>query len=245
VLLDSRGGPERVLRHPAGFLAAEVAWAPDGSTFAACFETAGGAVLEIRPLGGTGLHGDGLCFPTWVDGRGLAAARLSPLSIELAGETVLGPGEIAVLLPELPEGARREVSALGAGGEGELAAALVVVNERRRLPFSGLVAVLSQEGSATVTLPDGALPTALGLAPDGTALWFFDAGEGRAVVVSYPGGEPVDSFPQARWVAWAPSGRFVAAATGDGVEIMTWPELERVAVVPVAATDLSWTSSSG
>lgn len=244
VLLEGRAGEGRVLRHEPGFLASELSWAPDSLAFAGCFAAAEGAVLDVRPLDGAGLHGAGLCFPAWVD-EGLAAAKLNPLSIELGGETVLGPEAIAELLPDVPEGARREVSALG-GGSDRLAVSLVVLSEKQVFPSAGVLAVLSEDGSLgrPVDLPERALPTAIAVAPGGDALWYLDAAEGRVRVVLLPGGEPVSSFPRARLAAWSPSGRYVAAATDEGIAVLAWPGLSPVTVVPVVANDVSWTRSS-
>ncbi len=243
VLLEGRAGEGRVLRHEPGFLASELAWAPDSLAFAGCFAAAEGAVLDVRPLDGAGLHGAGLCFPVWVD-AGLAAAKLSPLSIELGGETVLDSEAIAGLLPDVPEGARREVSALGGGG-GRLVASLVVLSDRQVFPSSGVLAVLSENGlvGRPVHLPERALPAAIAVAPGGDALWYLDAAEGRVRVVLLPGGEPVSSFPRSRFAAWSPSGRYVAAATKEGIAVLAWPGLAPVTVIPVVANDVSWTES--
>lgn len=244
VLFEGRGGLGTVVRHEPGFLASELAWAPDGQTFAACLGTGKGATLDVRPLEGAGLHGEGLCFPAWAGGRGLAAVELRPLSVTLAGEPVLDRDAMAELLPSVPSQAHREVSALAGGTDGQLAVALVAVSDTRLLPFLGVLVVVSREGSIELAaeLAEGVLPTAVGFAPDGSALWYLDAGTGAARVISIPSGGPAE-VPEARWLAWSPSGRYLAAATEEGLVVSSWPGLERIAVIPVVANDISWTRS--
>jgi hypothetical protein len=243
VLIEGRAGTARVIAHTPGFLASEPAWSPDGLTFAACFGTREGLVTDLRPLDSAGLSANGLCFPAWTD-RGLAATRVDPLSIELDGETVLGTNELEKLLPSVPEEAHREVSALGAGPGDRLAVAVVAVSETRALPLSAALAVVSGQGAIefSARLTRDTLPAAIGSSPDGTALWYLDAGRGVAVLLELPGGRRRGPY-NARWFSWSPDGRYVAAATDQGIELSTWPEGEELAVVQVKASSLTWTRS--
>jgi WD40-like Beta Propeller Repeat len=243
VLIEGRAGAGRVIAHTAGFLVSEPAWAADGLTFAACFGTRKGLVTDLRALDGAGQSGNGLCFPAWAE-LGFAAARIDPPSLELGGETVLGAKDLEKLLPSVPEDAHREVSALGAGPGDRLAVAVVAVSAARALPLSAALAVVSRVGAIefSARLTRDTLPAAIGLSPDGTALWYLDAGKGVAVLLNLPGGRrrvPYD----ARWVSWSPDGRYMAAATDQGIELSTWPNGEELAVLQVKAASLTWTRS--
>jgi hypothetical protein len=236
-----RGLPGRVVRHPAGFLSSELAWAPDGNAFSACFVTGKGTVIEIRPLGGTGLSGEGLCFPAWAK-SGLAAARLEPVSVEFAGETVLDAEDVGQLLHPLPDGSRHEVTALAAGPGDRLAVALAVVSGGGPVAEPGVLAVLAPGGIVERTFrlgPDERVQ-AIRFAPDGGGLWWADARGAQTTAFTLEG-EAVDALPPTRWLAWSPSGRYVALAGEDGIEIRTWPRGDTVGTLPIVPNDLSWT----
>jgi hypothetical protein len=89
-------------------------------------------------------------------------------------------------------------------------------------------------------LPPDRLPTAIGLAPDGSAFWYFDAARSTAVLVRLPGGQRPEPF-DAHWLSWSPDGRYLAAATGRGIVLSRWPDGEEIAVLPVQALDVTWT----
>jgi hypothetical protein len=62
------------------------------------------------------------------------------------------------------------------------------------------------------------------------------------VLVRLPGGRQIEPFG-ARWFSWSPDGRYLAAATRDGIALSRWPGGEEVAVLPVEASDVTWTRS--
>ena len=240
---DRRGEDEVVLGHSPGFLGSELSWNPFGSTFAVCFETRRGAVVDVIAPGQTIGTLEGACSPAWLSDGRLAVARSSPLSIEVDGRVVLDRKEVAELLPSVPRGATRAVSALGAG-DGRVVAGLVAVSGKRLLPYTASLVILTDSGEIefTAQLSPDTLPAAVGLSPDGRALWYFDGGERTAVIIAVPGGSRLLPFG-ARWVAWSPDGRYLAAATGEGIVISSWPDGDRVAEVPVVANDVSWSRS--
>jgi hypothetical protein len=127
------------------------------------------------------------------------------------------------------------------GGD-RLAAAFVAVTGKQLLPEAAAVAVVTTAGEIVFSapLPPDRLPTAIGLAPDGSGLWYFDAARSAAVLLQLPGGrqrEPIG----ARWFSWSPDGRYLAAATRDGIVLSRWPDGDDVAVLPVRASDVTWT----
>jgi hypothetical protein len=156
---------------------------------------------------------------------------------------VLGPRGFDGLLPTAPRKATRGVSALAASGE-RLAGAFVAATGKRLLPEAASVAVITLAGEVefSAVLPSDRLPTAIGLAPDGSALWYFDAAGSRAVLLALPGGRQLQPFG-ARWFSWSPDGRYLAAATAEGIVVSRWPDGEEVAVLPVQAGDVTWTRS--
>jgi hypothetical protein len=232
-----------VISHTPGFLSSEIAWNADGAAFAVCIGTRKGTVVDIvTPGAGTSTLADA-CVPAWLpDGR-LAVMRSRPVSIEVGGKRVLGPRAFDALLPTAPEDATRAVSALAAGG-GRLAAALVATTRERLLPEAAALAVMTEAGEIgfSAVLPQDRLPTAIGLSPDGSALWYFDAARSNAVLLRLPGGQRPAPF-DARWLSWSPDGRYLAAATGRGIVLSRWPGGEEVAVLPVQASDVTWTRS--
>ena len=241
---DRRGEDEVVLGHSPGFLGSELSWNPFGSTFAVCFETRRGAVVDVIAPGQTIGTLEGACSPAWLSDGRLAVARSRPLSIEVDRRVVLDRTQAAELLPSIPRGATRAVSALGAG-DGRVVAGLVAVSGKRLLPYTASLVVLTDSGEIefTAQLSPDTLPAAVGLSPDGQALWYFDAGERTAAIIAVPGGSRLLPFG-ARWLAWSPDGRYLAAATGEGIVISSWPDGDRVAEVPVVANDVSWSRSS-
>jgi hypothetical protein len=236
-------GAAPVIGHTPGFLASEIAWNADGSTFAVCIGTRNGTVVDIVTPGTGSSTLDGSCFPAWLpDGR-LAVSTSRP-SLEVGGEQVLGPRGFDDLLPTAPKDATRAVSALAAGSD-HLAVALVAATGKRLLPETAALLIMTVAGEIefSALLPPDRFPSAIGLAPDGGAFWYFDAARSSAVLVQLPGGRRREPF-DARWFSWSPDGRYLATATKDGIVISRWPEGEEVAVLPVQATDVTWTQSA-
>ena len=239
-LRASSAAPTEPGARTEGLLGSELVWSGDGGIYAVCLGTRNGPVVELVGLNGERAVAEGACSPGWLaDGR-LALARPGTPSVEVEGTVLLGPGEIGELLPSVPRGARRTVSALGADG-GRIAVGLVVVDGMRPLPHHGALAVLGEEGTLlfAASLRPDTLPAAIALSPDGSALWYHDAGKGTATILSLPGGRRFPPFG-AGWVAWSPSGRYLAATSPDGIVLSAWPEGERIAVVPVLARDVAW-----
>lgn len=234
------GGAERLVRHTPGFLGAELAWSPDGAVAAACFGGERGPVLDL-------LYADraralrGLCAPAFTGSGRLAAAVPSPPRVVVGGRLVLSPAQAASLLRGAPARAATVVSALAAGG-GRIAVGLTAVTRRSYVPATAALAVLSGGGRLLLALPLGrALPSAIGLAPDGTALWYLNALDGTAHLVGLPAGRALPA-PAARRYAWSPSGRYLAAATDDGLLVRAWPSGQQVARLPLAVSDLGWSA---
>jgi len=230
-----------VLEHTPGFLGSEVAWAPDGAAFAVCIGTRDGTVVDFVQPGFASIPIADACFPGWHPYGSLALVPSGPAQIVVEGKTLLGRKDVARLLPTIADGARRAVSAVFGDARG-LAVALVVVSDKRTLPLSAAVAVMSPSGETVFTafLGSGVLPTAIALAPDGRALSYFDAGTGEAHVLLLPDGRVIGT-DDARWLAWSPDGLYLAAATARGIVVTRWPSGEEVAVVPVRADDVAWT----
>lgn len=236
-------GERAVLRHTPGFIGSEVAWSDDGAVAAVCIGTRRGTVVDVFRAGAARPERlANRCVPAFLaDGR-LATSAAAPAAVEVAGRTVADAAVLARLLPTRPRGFRRAVSALSARGA-TLVAGLVAVKERRPLPASSSVAVVGADGRVAFThplYPAETLPAAVGLSPNGDALWYRDAGTGQAIVVAVPGGRRL-SFFLARWIAWSPAGDYVAAATAGGISLRRWPSGVEVALVPVDAADVSWT----
>jgi hypothetical protein len=238
-------GDQRVVQHTPGFIGAEVAWSVDGRSSAVCIGSRIGTIVDVfRQAPGERDEIEDRCFPAFLASGRLALAGASPARIELDGRTIVGGEAIARVLPSRPKGFRRAVSALSGRGE-TLVAGLVAVSERKLLPASSAIVVFDADGRAVFTLPlfpAETLPAAVGLSPAGDAVWYFDAGEGEAVVVAVPGGRRL-SFFTARWISWSPDGRYLAAATTGGISLRRWPSGEEVALVPVEASDVAWTRS--
>jgi hypothetical protein len=226
-------GDRRVVFHSPGFIGSEVAWGADATQAALCIGTRQGTVVDVyRAVPGARDRIDGACAPAWLgDGR-LAVSHAGPVSIEVDGRTVLGADEARELLPSVGRRERRAISALAGTGE-RLVVGLVVASDIRLLPSSAALAVLGPGGiEYRALLPEDVLPSAVGLAPDGSALWYYDAGTGRAVIVSIPGGNRARIF-DARWVAWSPDGSHLATATDE----------QELARIPVDATDVAWSAA--
>ncbi len=236
---------QRAVSHTPGVIASEVAWDPESLRFALCLGTRTGTVVDIYHSAPGGHEGrEGVCFPAWLGDGGLALADAGGVSVRVDDRLLLGLKAAAEILPSVPEGAARRVSALGARGD-RLVVGLAVVSPARPRPLSSAVALLAPDGDVEFQAwlaPQGSLPTAVGLSPAGDALWYFDATGGRTVVLSVPGGRRLSPFP-ARWISWSPDGRYVAAATVGGLSVLRWPDGERLAVVPVDAATVAWTGS--
>jgi hypothetical protein len=234
-------GEGSVLRHSPGFVTSEVVWHPKGHRVAVCVASNEGTVVDVLTLGEDGSASiEDACFPAF-----LADGRLSvvhgAVSIELDGSSIAGEAEAAVLLPSLPGESQRFVTALGAGGD-RLVVGLAALSPSRELPFSASIAVLTPRGRVEFSahLRPDALPAVAGLAPDGKALWYYDASSGTAVILEIPGGRRSRPY-RARWLAWSPSGDYLATVTDGGVEILSWPDAERVATLDVPADVVAWT----
>jgi hypothetical protein len=230
-----------VVEHEPGVIASDVAWATDGQAMHVCVATREGTVVDTIALadGASAVSSDE-CFPAVLeDGR--LATVVGPLGVTVGGHRLLGREDARVLLPSTGNGGRRVVTAVG-GGDDELVVGLAAVSDTRLLPFSASVAVLAEGGAAPffALLQPGALPAAVGLAPRGDALWFFDAGSGTAAIRDIPGGRQLPPLG-ARWLAWSPSGDFLAAATERSIRIYTWPDAVEVERIPVAANVVAWT----
>ena len=230
------------LEHAPGRPLAAISWAPDGKDLSVCIETGEGALVETIAMAivleGTDDEQGEACLSTWLSDGSLAVARTGTAAVEIGGEVAVGPSALAALLPSGAPGAT--VTALGAGGPG---LALGVIGTGGRDEEPAAIAVFTETGSPVyqARLPGGALPVAIGLAPDGTALWYQTALRGKGTrLIAIPGGRRLVPFG-ARWFAWSPSGRYLAAATAEGVEVSTWPDGERVGIVPVNALTLTWT----
>jgi hypothetical protein len=106
-----------------------------------------------------------------------------------------------------------------------------------------MLAVLRPDGQVVerVPLPTGATAAEVGVAPDGSAAWWYDANARVArVLVLDDAARPLAPAapPSARWYAWSPDGRFIAAATGRGIVVA---EGSRSGLLPgVVVHDLAW-----
>ncbi len=239
-------GGRIVLTHEPGVIAGELAWPPNEELAFACIATQEGTV--VARVGGDppsgGLEERDACLPAVLpDGRYVSVHP--PASIVLDGRPLLSDADLELLLPNLPRRADRVISALGAG-DGEIVVGLAVVSQRRLLPSSAAVAVVSAGGDIRFSahLPTDVLPAAVGLSPRGDALWYFDAADGNAHIVAIPGGREQPPYG-ARWVAWSPDGAYVALARERSLRIVTWPDGIEVEQIPVAANTVAWTRAPG
>ena len=241
VLLEARGDEESVVRHSPGILGSEIAWRPDGAAFASCFGTRDGNTVDVITPGGDMSGLADRCFPAWLSDGRLATAAGPPRSISIDGQPLAAGAGLAGLVPRPGKSERVSVSAL-AGGRGALAVAISTVSPTRLLPSAAAIALVSEAGEVEFAagLPPRTFPVAVGISPDGGAVWYFDASNGRAVVLRIPGGGRFRVF-DARWVSWSPSGRFLAAATDAGIVLVEWPSGRELAVLPVEARDVTWT----
>lgn len=240
VLRPRPDGRETRLGHTPGYIEGDVAWSPDGLQLAVCSATRTRVVVDLIPPMKGPSHLRGRCFPAWLpDGR-LVTAEPSTLRV-LAGDGVLAGPELArALLPATRAGAVRAFSALAAA-RGLVAVALVTARPHELLPDAAAIAVLGEDGRVVyrARLRPGVFPTGLGLAPDGSAVWYYDAGAGSAVLVSMPGGRRLPYFDVRRF-AWSPDGRWLAVAGRSAIEVFSWPDGSLAATIPVAAADLAW-----
>jgi hypothetical protein len=235
---------QTVLRHEPGVIASEVVWPRGEGVALACVATRDGTIVTgvgADPLlaPGFGVQRDS-CFPAVLaDGR--YASVVGPASIVVDGRALLSDAELERLLPSVPRRARRVVSGLGAG-DGEVVAAVAAIVKGRLLPSSAALAVVTANGNVrfSASLRSDVLPAEVGLSPLGDALWYFDAADGSAHVIGLPGGRELPPYG-ARWVAWSPSGDYLAAAGERSVQIFTWPDGAEVEQLPVAANVLAWT----
>jgi hypothetical protein len=240
-------GDPVTLRHEPGIISSDVAWSPDGTRALTCVATPDGTV--VVPLAGKRprrVLAEDACFPAVLaDGQVALAAGAAGVSLE--GRPLLSRDDLTRLLPDTSGAERRAVSALAAGtGTEDVIAAFVAVDGARQAPSSAALAVLDTSRGVrfSTPLPEGVLPAAVGLAPVGDALWYFDAADGTAHVVDVPGGRELPPYGS-RWAAWSPSGGFVALAARRSVGIFAWPELVEVARIPVAAATVFWTRAPG
>jgi hypothetical protein len=234
-------GGSAELRHSPGFVASEVVWAPRGERVAVCVVGDEGPVVDVlRADGARSSSIENACFPAFLaDGR-LAVVRGSA-SIELGGQPLVGEATAEALLPSVSEQARRLVTSLGSG-RGRVVAGYAAIDPSQGVPTSAAVAVLEPDGTIEFSahLRPDALPAATGLAPDGSAVWYYDATSGVAVVLEIPGGRRLQPF-RARWLSWSPDGDYLAAATDDGIGVYTWPDERQVAEINTRADILTWT----
>jgi hypothetical protein len=235
---------QTVLRHEPGVIASEVVWPRGEGVALACVATRDGTIVTgvgADPLlaPGFGVQRDS-CFPAVLpDGR--YASVVGPATIVVDGRSLLSDAELERLLPSVPRRARRVVSALGAG-DGEVVAAVAAIVKGRLLPSSAALAVVTAKGKVrfSAALRSDVLPAEVGLSPLGDAVWYFDAANGNAHVMGVPDGREL-SPDGARWVAWSPSGDYLAAAGERSVQIFTWPDGAEVDQLPAAANVLAWT----
>jgi hypothetical protein len=111
------------------------------------------------------------------------------------------------------------------------------------LPSASALAVLDGAGRVVFEarlFPRDTIPATLGISPDGDALWYRDAANDRSVVVSVPGARRL-SFFRARWFAWSPGGRYLAAARTGRIVLSRWPGGAPAGTIPIDASDLAWT----
>lgn len=246
--LELVAGPDaepRVLAHTPGRIASGAAWSPDGSRVALCLGSRDGTVVDVfAPETGERTAAPGACFPAFVADGTLAVAGADGISVQVGDRTVFGPEDAARIFPTVPKDARRVVTALAAHGD-RLVAGLAVVSPARLLPSASAVVVLEGDRADFIAklYPARTLPAAVGLSPAGDGMWYLDASDGNAVILSVPGGRRFPVF-NARWAAWSPDGRYLATASRRGISIVRWPSGEEVAVVPVDASTVFWTEAA-
>lgn len=229
------GGPSLPdVQHPVGYLNAPVAWSPDEQTLAICLRTAGGlAVARVRLSPRHLSLVAGRCDPSW-----LADGRL----VTDDGPHVLVAGRAVADARRLLGRPDAVVTATATGG-GRIVAALAAGQRTGVVAGPGQLVVLRSGGRVVerVPLPTGATAAEVGVAPDGSAAWWYDAATRVArVLVLDDAARPLASAapPSARWYAWSPDGRFIAAATGRGIVVA---EGRRSALLPgVVVHDLAW-----
>jgi hypothetical protein len=238
-------GGRLVLTHEPGIIASELAWPVDEQRALACIATQEGTIVAAVAADASGeVEERDACFPAVLpDGR--TAFVQGRATIVLDGQPLLSDEDLELLLPNVPRRAERVVSALAAGDE-ELVVGLAVVSQQRLLPSSAALAIVSVDGDIRFSahLPADVLPAAVGLSPRGDALWYFDAADGTAHVITTPGGREQPPYG-ARWVAWSPDGDYVVLARERSLAILTWPDGFEVERIPAAAGMVAWTRAPG
>jgi hypothetical protein len=234
------GGPEQLVRHTPGFVAADLAWSPDGAVAAACFGTQHGPVVDLLYANRVQTL-PGVCTPAFTGSGVLVAAVPSPPRVLVGDRTVLSPAQADALLAAVPAGAKPAVSAVATSGD-RIAVTLTAVTPKTYVPVAAALVVVSAGGEQLFSMRLGPqLPSAVGVAPNGSAVWYLNAVDGAAHLVGVRSG-PIEE-PRGHRYAWSPSGRYLATATGDGVVISEWPDGRRVAALPIAVSDLGWTAA--
>jgi len=237
------GGREAPLAHTPGLITGDLAWSPDGAVVGACVSTrTGRPVLDLLyPYSRREIPG--ACQPAWTGAGHLVTTRPWPPRLVVAGRVVLSPKEAAALLPGTSVLARRVVNAVAAAGN-RIAVGLTEFNPQPSILFTSMLVVLSSDGKVVFRRRLGPhVPETVGLAPDGTAVWYTNAGDGTARLLRIRDGRRV-SLIMAHRYTWSPDGRYLAAATDSGVLVSTWPGGRYVTAIPIAARDLSWSGGA-
>jgi hypothetical protein len=229
------GAPLPDVQHPVGYLDAPVAWSPGERALAVCLQTDRGVALARITLAPRATRlVPHRCDPAWLpDGRLVVAdgARLLVGGRQvLDARVALGRADAAVMAV--------------ADGGGLIVASVASEAADGVVQPPGLLVVLRPDGRQVLRrpLPATAWAAEVGVAPDGSAVWWFDAQANDAHLEPLRGARlPADAPTTARWYAWSPRGRFVAAATASGI-VVAGPGGRSALLPGIVVHDLAWTN---
>ncbi len=226
---------------PQGYLDSPVSWSPDGSRVAFCVQTPTMREVLRVALGGAETVLEHRCDPVWRSPAGEAMVTDGRRVLSASGRVIVSDRTLAEVVGAAP--GRQAVTALAAGHG---LTTLAVAQGRRHGIAVGpsalvVIGVHGQPVAQSVAQGTAAF-SEVGLAPDGSAAWYFDGALRLVRVVDLAAGTGPNALTPAtaRWYAWSPSSRYVAVAEPDGIHVLDRRSRARAVIRGVQAHDLVW-----